>query len=102
MRLPRAMAEAIFVLPQVPPGTPTPQGLDRSYICSSPSISQRLRLPRTMTAQDQTSDGLPPPSPKMIRASYSVGCKTSLTRSHTPPSPPFLPWGLDLHFSHTS
>jgi hypothetical protein len=32
---PGAMTEAIFVLPQVSPGTPTPQGHDGSYFCSS-------------------------------------------------------------------
>jgi hypothetical protein len=36
LRPPRAMTEAIFVLPQVP-GTLTPQGNDGSYFCSSPS-----------------------------------------------------------------
>jgi len=30
-----------------------------------------------MTEQDQTSDGLSPPSPKKVRASYSMGCKAS-------------------------
>ena len=28
-----------------------------------------------MTAQDQSGNDLPPPPPKMVRASYSVGCK---------------------------
>ena len=38
--LPRAVTEAIFVLPQVPLGPPTPQGHDGSYFCSSPSTSR--------------------------------------------------------------
>src|SRR5271154_1079817 len=64
LRLPRAMTEATLVLLQVPP----------------------LRLPRTMTAQDQISDNLPPPPPKKVRASYSVGCKASLRLSALTPS----------------
>src|SRR2546423_3512223 len=62
------MTEAIFVLPQVPPGTPTPQGHDGSYFCSSPS-----------TPRDSGSPQDPPlPPSKKVLASYSVGCKASL------------------------
>jgi hypothetical protein len=57
LRPPRAMMEAIFVLPQVPPGTPAPRDERR----------------------------LPSP-PKMVRASYSAGCKASLRLSALTPA----------------
>jgi hypothetical protein len=71
LRLPRENSDQIATRPNIP------QGHDGSYF-ALPKCPQGIRLPGTMIAQDQTSDDLPPPPPKMVRASYSMGCKASL------------------------